>query len=634
MSATATAPAPNNPRALAGWAEAVERLSRPLTDKDALPLLDNVLREITAAFHDPSATEAAAHDPSRMHPLFIAEAGVRISRSRRVTSPRERMEELDQAQGNLEAVPEISRSEYAWMLLAVCMTERTIAQPSARPGSFAEARKCAEFVYKKNPNAGHALRQLAVIALRGANNLAWREAEPKLNEAQRLLDQARSLDQNDYLATCLSADVLLQLAGRRSRKESKELVRLAKEQYTSASKFDDSWPNAFQGLGWAELLLARRSSGAESQASADAVMTQAREMLKRRPDSSPAFRLMGNSRSSIGRVAPRETAESLFEEAFKHYEEGNKCRPDDHGLLTDWAFGYLAQAARREGADARQSLASAQEKADAALRLEPDQPHAHIARGEVLLRLARLEVAPRARDLLDAAREAFETALRIAPDLEGGLVGSARVATRISELAPMETRAAGLPEAEQLVRRVLEIRPDNEWALETLGDVQWRQSLDRTDHAAALESARESYDQATKIDNQLEHSHVRVAEIDLALAKIYKDPKRMADAIEMFRSAIRQFPDRARVHAGLGKALELGVSSQLSIGDPTILLEEGIAALRHASTLDPRNVETYRLWRTTVTALAERQSDKKEEHMKEVARLDETIARLTTPAKV
>src|SRR5260370_26134409 len=161
-------------------------------------------------------------------------------------------------------------------------------------------------------------------------------------------------------------------------------------------------------------------------------MREGSEVVKVGRDVSPAFRLMGNSRRSAGRVGPRETGESLFEEAFKYYEEGNKCRPDDYGLLRDWAFAYLAQAARREGADARQSLASAQEKADAAMGPAPGQPHAHVARVEGLLRLARLEVAPRARDLLDAAREAFETALRIAPDVEGGLVGSAPVPTRLS----------------------------------------------------------------------------------------------------------------------------------------------------------------------------------------------------------
>ena len=85
------------------------------------------------------------------------------------------------------------------------------------------------------------------------------------------------------------------------------------------------------------------------------------------------------------------------------------------------------------------------------------------------------------------------------------------------------------------------------------------------------------------------------------------------------------------MHAGLGKALEQAVTSQLSTGDPALLLEEGISALRQASTLDPRNVETYKQWRATVAGLADLQPEKKEELLKEAARLDETIARLTAP---
>lgn len=612
--------APKDPRDAAGWAEAEELLSRPLTDKDALTRLNNTLGLL--AFQDPGAAE------------LIAEAVVRISRSRRITSPPERVEDLDRAQHNLEAVPEPHRSEFAWMQLAVCLTERAIVQPATRSASLDEAKKCAEYVYKKNPNAAHALRQLGFIALRAADYLPWQEAEPKLNEAQRLLDQARSLDPSDYFSICISADVLLQLAERRSRQEAKELVRVAKERYTSAAKLDSTWPNAFVGLGSAELFLARRSSGLESQAFAEGVITHAGAALKQRPDSYRAFRLMGNSKRVAGMVASRDTAEALFEEAFTHFEEGNKCRPNDYFLLTDWAMAYIAQAGRREAADARQSLTSAREKAETALSVEPNHPYAHVALGDVFGRLARLETDQQARDLLDQARLHYQKALGIAPDLEGALVGSARVAARISELAPKETRADGLPEAEELLRRSLKIRPDNERALEVLGDVQWRQALDRPGYAAALESARESYDQARKIDDQLEHSHLRVVEIDVSLAKIFKNPKRMADAIETYRAAVRQFPDRARAHFGLGKALELAVTSQLSTGDPALLLEEGIAAFRQASTLDPRNIETYKQWRTTVAALAERQSGKKDEHLKEVARLDETIARLTTPAAV
>jgi hypothetical protein len=74
MSAAAPTLSSKEPRAVAGWAEAIELLSRPLTDKEALPLLDKALKEIRAAFGDPTATLPDPRDPNRMHPLFIAEA--------------------------------------------------------------------------------------------------------------------------------------------------------------------------------------------------------------------------------------------------------------------------------------------------------------------------------------------------------------------------------------------------------------------------------------------------------------------------------------------------------------------------------------------------------------------------------
>ena len=559
---TAAAPSTKNPRAVAGWAQAEELLSRVLTDKEALPLLDNALKVVKAAFADPNAPEAAGKAPGVMDPLFIAEAVLRISRSRRVTSPQERIDELDLAQGVLESVPEIRRTEQAWMMLSSCLTERAIAQPTTRPHSLDEAKGHAESVYKKNPNAAHALRQLGVISIRRAENLLWKEAETKLSEAQILLDQSRLLDPDDYLATCLSADVLLQLAERRTREEARELVRLAKERYLAASKLDGAWPDAFLGLGWADLLLARRNSAPSSISFADAVMKLGGEALTRRPDSSRAFRLLGNSRRQAGRAAPRDEAESLFQEAFRHYEEGNKSRPDDYALLTDWAFCFLAHGARRQGSDASQSLASALEKADAALALAPHHPYAHLARGDVFLRRSSLEQDQQAGSLLDSATQCYDAALRIAMDLEGGLIGQALVATRRSERAPKESRAEGLPQAAELLQRALNLRSDNEWALEALGEVLWRQALDRQDYAASLETAREYYDRARTIDGQLEHSHLRVAEIDVALAKISRDPRRMDGAVRAFRAAADQFSDLARAHLGLGRALEQAVSSK------------------------------------------------------------------------
>lgn len=551
-------------------------------------MLDQALKHVKKALYGPGKDKITEEGPPVIHPLLIAEAGLHISRARRMQSKEERIQALADAQGALETIAEIHRSEDAWMLLAICLTERAIAQPKTRPASLDNARKCAEIAYRKNPNAAHALRQLGLIELRAADNLPWKEAEQKLNEAQRLLDQARSLDQEDYLSICLSADVLLQLAERCPREQARELARLARERYLLASKIDETWPNAFLGLAWTELLLARRLSGDEAVKAADAAMAQAYQALERQPDSSRPYRVMGNCKRVAGRIAPRETAETVFLEAFQHYGEGNKRRPDDYHLLTDWAFAYLTQAGRREGADRRQSLESAREKAAAAMVLEPDHPYAHVARGEALWRIALLEEGALTNELLEPVRSAYATALKISPDLEWGLVLSARLALTISELAPKEKRGEGLPEAETILKRVLEIRSDNEVALEALGDVRSRLALDRTDYAAAIEEAREGYDKARQIDPHLDHSHLRVAEIDVALAKINKDSKRMADAIEAYRWAVRQFPDRARAHAGLAKALEDAVSYQLWTGDPEQLREETMAAHRQATALDPK----------------------------------------------
>jgi tetratricopeptide (TPR) repeat protein len=183
--------------------------------------------------------------------------------------------------------------------------------------------------------------------------------------------------------------------------------------------------------------------------------------------------------------------------------------------------------------------------------------------------------------------------LKIAPDLEGALIGSARVATRISELAPKEKWGEGLPEAEKLFRRVLDIRRDNEYALEVLGDVSSRQALVRQDFAVAIRAANEAYEQAWTIDAQLDHSQLRIAEINLHLAVIYRDAQLMAATIELFRIAVRQFPERARAHSGLGDALSQSVISKLATGDPAAILEESIAEFKQAAALDRRNVNTH-----------------------------------------
>jgi hypothetical protein len=630
MNAAAATLSSKEPRAVAGWAQAVELLSRPLTDDEALPLLDSALRAIRAAFNDLNASAPNPQDPNRMHPLLIAEAAVLISRSRRATSLGERIEELKRAQDDLETISEIYRSELAWMLLAVCHTERATAQLATRPASLEDAKMSGDHIYKRNPNAAHALRLKAVILLRSAENAPWKEADALLEQAQDLLERSRSLDPTDYFAAVTSADVLKELAERRTRDKARELVATAKLQYADAAKLDPVWPNAFIGLGWADLLLARRASGAAALTSADAAMMDADEALKRRRDSVRALRLKGISRHRAARGAPRESAETLFEEAFKYFDEGNKLHPEDYFLLTDWAFAHLAQARRRVGADAGKPLDLAEQKAQEALKLEPLYPHAHVALGDINRRRAQL--APdQARRYLDAAREFYKSALKVSPDLDGALTGSAILAGRISELAPREQRGEGLAEAEQRLRHTLELRADNEDALEALGDVLSRQARDRDDYAAAIHSAREAYDQAWKIDPQLDHSQLRVAEIDLELAQINNDAKLMTETIEAFRAAARALPERARAHSGLGEALAQSVISRLSTADPVRALEESVAEFQHAASLDRRNATVHRGWRRTVDELAKAQVEKKDEHLKEVARLDGIIASLMVP---
>jgi hypothetical protein len=626
MSAAAI-PSSKEPRAVAGWAQAVELLSRPLTDEQALPLLDNTLKEIRAAFTDPTATVPNPEDPTRMYRLFLAEAAVLISRSRRVTSLQERVEGLDRARENLKGIPEILRSELAWMMLATCLTERAIAQSGTRPASLDEAKECVDRVYQNNPNAAHALRQKAAILLLSADNAAWPDAEALLGQAQSLLDQSRSLDPTDYSAAIASADVLLRLAERRTRDKARELVTKAKLQYADAAKLDPAWPNAFLGLGWADNLLARRAWGAEAMAAADAIVVNADEALQRRPDEVRAWRLKGISRHRAARAAPRESAQALFEEAFQYFAEGNKRHPENYALLTDWAFAYGAQAGGREGADASQPLDLAEQKAQQAVSFEPGYPHAYVALGEVSRR--RAQIAPeQASRHLEAAQQFYEAALKISPDLEAALVGSAIVAIRTAQLAPSDKPLA---EPEQRLRHVLEMRGDNEYAWEALGDVLSRSLA--PDNVAAKQAAREAYDHAWKINLQLDNAQLRVAEIDLDRALTSRDSNLMMATIEAFRAAVRAFPNRARAHSGLAEALAKSVISKLSTGDPVRELEESIEEFRHAASLDRRNANIHRQWRRAVDEISKMQPEKKDEHLKEVARLDEVIAGLTA-AKV
>jgi hypothetical protein len=203
---------------------------------------------------------------------------------------------LDRAQQDIEFVPAIYRPELAWMMLAVCLTERPIVEPTRRPELLARAMECLDEIYKKNPNAAHARRHKAIILLRFADDAAWKEAETLLAQAQDLLEQSRSLDPTDYLAICNSAEVLLQIAERRPRDEAKELARIAKDRFADAAKLDPDWPNAFLGLGWADLLLTRRASGVDSIVFGDAVMVHAQEALNPRPDSHWALRRKGIAR--------------------------------------------------------------------------------------------------------------------------------------------------------------------------------------------------------------------------------------------------------------------------------------------------------------------------------------------------
>jgi hypothetical protein len=177
--------------------------------------------------------------------------------------------------------------------------------------------------------------------------------------------------------------------------------------------------------------------------------------------------------------------------------------------------------------------------------------------------------------------------------------------------------------------RALDLRPDNEYALEVLGDILWDESRDRTDYSVALEESREVYNRALAGRSQLEHSRVRVAEINVALAGITKDPALMASTIDYSRAMTLDFPDRARPYFALGNAIEKAVSSSLWTGDPVPLLEESIGAFRQASALESPNVATLRVWKAAVNALAALQDEKREHYLAEAARIEGVIAELT-----
>jgi hypothetical protein len=117
--------------------------------------------------------------------------------------------------------------------------------------------------------------------------------------------------------------------------------------------------------------------------------------------------------------------------------------------------------------------------------------------------------------------------------------------------------------------------------------------------------------------------------VDLAI--IYRDAQLMAETVEAFRIAVRQFPERARAHSGLGKALSQSVISKLATENPVATLEESIAEFNQAAALDRRNVTTHRWWGKAVEALAELRPDGKAEYLEEMNRLDGIIAALTAP---
>jgi tetratricopeptide (TPR) repeat protein/NAD-dependent SIR2 family protein deacetylase len=399
--------------------------------------------------------------------------------------------------------------------------------------------------------------------------------------------------------------------------EEDELVQLARE--TWSNHIYDNYQRLTKQVANTESEEARKyfsfflfNWGAELEKKADQAAEEEAETLYNdafkkyeeaiqiKPDLREAYNNWGVCLRNLAKTRTGAEADLLYQEAFQKFEEAILINPEEHEPYNNWAIGLANLAETKNDVEAEKLYAQAFEKYQEALVNKPDLVEVYNNWGVCLKNLATLKKEDSAESLYREAFGKFKQATRIKPSYSTAWVNWGVALRQLARMQKSSEAISLYQEAIEKYAEALENDPNaahalNNWGVD-LGNLAMLKGIDEA--TQLLETAFHKYELALQINPDLYEAYNNWG-IDLwNLGNLKSGPA----AEELYAEAFRKFDLANSIQPRCAEIYtNKGICQQKVAGlheHPTtdVLFKEAFYSFKKATDLKPRLYEACYNW--------------------------------------
>lgn len=345
---------------------------------------------------------------------------------------------------------------------------------------------------------------------------------------------------------------------------------------------------------------ADQAEGEEAETLYQDAFKKYEEAIQIKPDLREAYNNWGVCLRNLAKVRTGAEADLLYQEAFQKFEEAILINPEEHEPYNNWAIGLANLAETKNDVEAEKLYVQAFEKYQEALTNKPDLVEVYNNWGVCLKNLATLKKEDSAEPLYREAFGKFKQATRIKPSYSIAWVNWGVALRQLARMKKSSEAISLYQEAIEKYAEALENDPNaahalNNWGVD-LGNLAMLKGIDEA--TDLLETAFHKYELALQLKPDLYEAYNNWG-IDLwNLGNLKSGPA----AEELYAEAFRKFdlansiqPRCAEIHTNKG-ICQQKVAGLHEHPTTDVLFKEAFYSFKKATDLKPRLYEACYNW--------------------------------------
>ncbi|MCF8719270.1 tetratricopeptide repeat protein [Nitrospina gracilis] len=362
-------------------------------------------------------------------------------------------EAIDQYQTLLELEPENVEAAFGCGMALYAQARKKKGAEALR--LYGQAAEKLSIGLKYQPNRIDALLPMAHSLLVFSRSKKGEEADRMLAMACEKFQYACQVKPEMPEAHFGWADALFERASSRTDAKASDFFELALDQYKTTVRLKPDLPRVHFRWGLALFQMAQRKDGTDSTRLYQLAAEKFQTAVKLNPQNIDAYLRLGRIHVELAGSRKGADADKVYDRAIDYFQAVLKLQPKNADAMSQVGVVFLNKARLKEATDAESDLREAMEKCKMALELKPGHFQATLVWGESLLEMGLNRVDPDAW-VFEEAEEKLQAALKLQPNNADVLVGLAHCLLNKARNMDAEKAAHALEEGLNHVQTVLE----------------------------------------------------------------------------------------------------------------------------------------------------------------------------------